>query len=70
METRKLNLDEMAQVEGGMSCGWAYGIAAFTAVAMVGATVVKPTIWAVPATWKSAAGLISANAVNIAYCGE
>jgi hypothetical protein len=49
---------------------WAYDMAAFTALAMVGATVIKPTIWAIRSTWRSAAGLISASAVNIDYCDE
>jgi hypothetical protein len=53
-----------------MSCGLAYGVAVFTGVAMIAATIVKPKIWLFPRTWYTASAMIAGNAVNIAECGE
>ncbi|WP_394701269.1 hypothetical protein [uncultured Draconibacterium sp.] len=60
-----MSFERMEVVNGGSSCGWAIGVAAFSAVCVVGATIVNPGIWAVPATWYGAATLAAGNIANV-----
>jgi hypothetical protein len=67
---KTLNFEQMENLNAGMGCGWAIGIAAFSGLAIIGATIVNPAIWVVPQTYYGAATLITGNTFNVSSSCE